>query len=610
MSTAVDGLQQRFLEISEPDTDGVYRDGPQRRARRTDLAVRALRELWTQACEDVPFDVPREGIGLAAVGSLARGQIGPCSDLDLVIVHDVHILDQEQLAAFASKLWYPLWDCGLGLDQSVRTRQQCEDITDKDLPAVVGWLDMTPIAGDVDYLAGTATEILARWRKAARQRLPELLGSASERLERSGRLAYLNQPDVKESRGGLRDTTLISALAASWLADRPHGRYDQAGERLLDIRDCLHLAARKDTDILLAAYQPRVAALLGLDDPTLPRNERDVKAIDDLQTMLARLGRAIAFSWESTAARASHTLTHDKPRFAFFQVFTPRFGGRREAPTFEILAPGVAQHEREVVLAPSVKPQTDAELPLRVAVAAAEYGLPINALTLRNLGRCPITDRDWSASMRALLIRLLASGSALTDVWEELDSVDIPGRWIPEWLAIRNRPSASSAHRFTIDRHMIEVVSRLGRRSQHGHGYDDEEYAILLLAGLLHDIGKRPGVDDHAREGARHVPVILERMGFAPRVVDRVALLVREHLSLSRLAGTCDPNDIASAGKLAARLDHDPVLLDMLLDLTKADGSSLGATAGETITKHYGWSQWRERLVVTMADTVRAAMRR
>lgn len=48
------------------------------------------------------------------------------------------------------------------------------------------------------------------------------------------------------------------------------------------------------------------------------------------------------------------------------------------------------------------------------------------------------------------------------------------------------------------------------------------------------------------------------------------------------------------------RLDHDPLLLDVLLIQPCADGSSLGATAGETISKQYGWSKWRETLVRTM----------
>ena len=51
------------------------------------------------------------------------------------------------------------------------------------------------------------------------------------------------------------------------------------------------------------------------------------------------------------------------------------------------------------------------------------------------------------------------------------------------------------------------------------------------------------------------------------------------------------------------------MLLDMLYDLTRADGSSLGATAGEEISKRYGWSHWRESLVRAMYSAARESIR-
>ena len=72
--SAVDGLKARFLELSAPDADGVYRDGAGKRRARTALAMDRLRALWDEACAATSFVVPDRGVGLAATGSLSRGQ--------------------------------------------------------------------------------------------------------------------------------------------------------------------------------------------------------------------------------------------------------------------------------------------------------------------------------------------------------------------------------------------------------------------------------------------------------------------------------------------------------------------------------------------------------
>ena len=223
MTSAVDGLKQRFMAMSQPDADGVYRNGAAKRKARTDLAMGNLTQLWNEACEAVSFDVPATGIGLGAVGSLARGQVGPSSDLDLVVIYEPHALTDQQLNELANKLWYPIWDSGLDLDQSVRTVTQCEAVTDRDLPAAMGWLDVVPIAGDTGLIESTAVSILERWRKAARKRLPELLGRqiAPRRIRPHG----LHQPAGHQ--GGTRwpARLRIGVRARRILACRPSARH-------------------------------------------------------------------------------------------------------------------------------------------------------------------------------------------------------------------------------------------------------------------------------------------------------------------------------------------------------------------------------------------------
>ena len=46
MTSAVDGLKQRFMAMSQPDADGVYRNGAAKRKARTELAMGNLTQLW------------------------------------------------------------------------------------------------------------------------------------------------------------------------------------------------------------------------------------------------------------------------------------------------------------------------------------------------------------------------------------------------------------------------------------------------------------------------------------------------------------------------------------------------------------------------------------
>lgn len=77
MTSAVDGLKQRFMDMSQPDADGVYRNGTAKRKARTDLAMDCLKQLWQEACQTVSFDVPQSGIGLGAVGFVGPRSGGP-----------------------------------------------------------------------------------------------------------------------------------------------------------------------------------------------------------------------------------------------------------------------------------------------------------------------------------------------------------------------------------------------------------------------------------------------------------------------------------------------------------------------------------------------------
>ncbi|ADU48806.1 [protein-PII] uridylyltransferase [Intrasporangium calvum] len=541
--------------------------GPARRRALAEFGSSWLQDVWRGACGGRRH----AGVALAAVGSLARGDGGPLSDFDLVLVHHPRGLAGPEVAAFADRLWYPIWDAGVRLDHSVRTVAECRAVASEDLSAAMGLLDLTHIAGDVDVVNAARSTVAHDWRANARTRLSEIHEAVTARHARQGDLAHLIEPDLKEAHGGLRDMTVLRALTEAWLTDRPHGAVDEAYERILDVRDAIHVVTGRGRDRLTRDDQDACAALLGHPDA------------DELLTELSGAARTIAYAADSTLRRA---LQSQRAR-------TLRVGPRR--PQLVPLGYGLYRHDGEAVLGPSADLASDPVIPLRAALVAARNGIPLSPATLQNLGaHAPKPPEPWPEMARGVFADLLATGPGVVAVWEGLDLAGVVERWIPEWAAVRSRPQRNAVHRHTVDRHLVETVV-----SASGMVRDVARPDLLVLAAVLHDIGKVPGAIDHSHEGADIAERILRRIGVAEADREIVVRLVREHLTLVDLATRRDPEDPATIETLSDAVGGSVMTLDLLRALTEADASAAGPKA---------WSDWRAGLVHRLYQACRQAL--
>ncbi|MDQ1746978.1 MAG: [protein-PII] uridylyltransferase [Frankiaceae bacterium] len=542
------------------NVDPTRSDGESLRAARDELVAGPLRRAELRAALADLFDGwltdalgAERGVALVAVGGYGRRELAPGSDLDVVLLH----AGRNDVKELAEKIWYPIWDSGIKLDHSVRTVDEAAGVAREDLKAMLGLLDVRHVAGDEELSASLRAQVLTAWRRDARRRLSDVRAAALDRAEKYGELAFLLEPDLKESRGGLRDVHAMHAAAAAWIVDAPSDDVKGAASRLMDVRGELHRRSSRSGDRLVLQEQSAVAAALSYDDA------------DALMRDVYDAARTIAFAADEMWRRADTALR-------------PPRRWRQRPPTRRPLAFGVVEQDGEVMLARDAEPARDPVLVLRAAAAAAQAGLPLSRHTLDRLAEqsAPLPE-PWPWAAKDALLSLLGSGPDLVAVWEALDQRGIVVRLLPEWAAVRCHPQRNAVHRFTVDRHLVEAVVEASALTRRVSRPD-----LLLLGALFHDIGKGyPG--DHTDVGVALLPDIGARLGLRPADTDLLATLVRHHLLLPDTATRRDLDDPATV-RLVADAVGDRTTLELLHALTVADARATGPAA---------WGDWKARLV-------------
>jgi [protein-PII] uridylyltransferase len=520
--------------------------------------------------EQAAGDNPRH-LALVAVGGYGRSSLCPYSDLDVVLVHKGH----RDIRTVADAIWYPVWDQGVHLDHSVRRPSEVLAVAGEDVRAALGLLDARLVWGEPKVAEPLIATARAAWRdRLGAKYLPVLERQMEERRAVAGDVAFLLEPDLKESHGGLRDVNVLHAISAfaPLLADYADlSSLDEATALLTAIRVELHRQAGREQDRLLLQDQDQVAASLGFEDA------------DALMLAVSTAGRQIA--WVSDDGWRRRRLWDPTP--------APRRRFRRKSAEVERssgatdLGPDLVEVDGEIALTPAAAVSDDASLPLRLASTAARLDRPIAKGSLHRLAdRMPPPGDPWASEVRSALVDLLAVGRPAVDKLESLDQHGLLVRLIPEWSAVRNKPQRNAYHVFTVDRHLLEAAALAAGLT------DSVDRPDLLLVGtLLHDIGKG-FAGDHTAVGIEVVRRIATRMGFPPEDVAVLADLVRYHLLLPDTATRRDLDDPVTIERVA-RAAGDRVTLHLLAALTEADSRATGPSA---------WGAWKAGLVADLVE--------
>jgi [protein-PII] uridylyltransferase len=245
-----------------------------RRAEAFDAGIRRM----------APVDM--HGTAIAAIGGYGRSELTPGSDVDLLIVYEPDA--EDEAAAVAEAILYPLWDAGVTVGHVVRTLGECVFEARRNLDSLTALLSARHLDGPemlVEMARSSAYDVVRADPAAFVRSVAE---ARAQREHRFGRIGLIQDPDLKESLGGLRDLQVAGWLEATALAvpdPVQRSSLDRAIDLMLATRAALHRVAGAEEDRLADSNQEAVAAELGFDA------EPGWEARDVLMRTLARFGR-------------------------------------------------------------------------------------------------------------------------------------------------------------------------------------------------------------------------------------------------------------------------------------------------------------------------------
>ncbi|RMF15592.1 MAG: [protein-PII] uridylyltransferase [Candidatus Dadabacteria bacterium] len=573
----------------------------------TDRADHLIAELTAQA--RAQFERKYAGaddtFAVCATGGYGRRELHPGSDIDLLFL--CARTRTPVIESLTETVLYALWDIGLKVGHAVRTVEDCIRIGQEDLTVRTTMMDLRLIAGDRDFFeqAHAALEhrlLHDKLTAFSKAKVAEL----ESRRKRYGETAYVLEPNIKESPGGLRDIQTVRWLTQAafrvdsirklptlgLMSTEDASRLDDNHGILLGLRTRLHLLDRRSNDQLTLDAQRELAARYGFED-----NDREL-ASEAFMRFYYELSRQTRQLVDIAVAESMDRIVPSSRRLWFrrkrslgdgFYLYRNQIWGApvmlRERPALQVLAFVHAQRE-----------SASLSLDLKRALIAASPALrTADAATLVEAG--------------GHFLELLAAEASLLDLTTEMNELGVLRALIPEFDHQYCRVQHDTYHIYTADMHLL-VCLDVWERLRTGAFADEEpelthlaetipDPTVLALAILLHDIGKGYG-KDHSEYGAELTEQIARRLGLAPDRARRAAWLVRAHLLLSHTAQRRDLSDHRVIREFAKQIP-DPEALDMLLLLTFCDQNGVGPGV---------WSPWKRSLMLQLHRDSRRVLER
>ena len=534
-------------------------------------------------------------MAVVATGGYGRGELNPHSDIDILFLYPSDA-DSSELKSFkalmAEEILYPLWDLGLKVGHASRNKEEVLKEVDQEIQSKNAILESRLICGS-DGLFKTMVESFINHLKSDRttEYINQRLQDEINRHHKHGNTVYLQEPDIKNGVGGLRDyqnILWIAKLKFGYHSYKDFAKYKllrvdesrdirKAYNFLLRVRNELHYQNKRPSDKLDLEQQSLVATYLSY--PQKDPFERLNQFMQDYYSAT----RTIYSICELLKERLFEIDSNKNKSYSFFDALRAHQKIKvKEIDGFAIQGGLLYSNKNDVF-------NKDPNRLIRVFRIKQQFNLKLdiklkqkitNSILL--IDKKVINSEDAAVSFKAIL----NAPGEVYPILKEMHFLGVLGRYIPEFGSLTCLVQHEYYHRYTADEHVLRTIRHLDnvflKETAMDLAYEKElrkniNPQLLYITLLLHDIGKSKGIKGHTESGAIIAKPVLTRLGINQENKKKILFIIKKHLEMARIWQRYDLDDIQTAISFA-EIIKTPELLRFLFVHTYCDAKGTAPT--------------------------------
>jgi [protein-PII] uridylyltransferase len=548
-------------------------------------------------------------IALVATGGYGRSTLNPRSDIDILfLLPRASTKLPLPLQELVQDVLYLLWDVGFKVGHACRSIPECIEEAKRDAENKTSLMDARLIAGDADLFAQFQNRFHKECISKGQAAFFDIRrNDLRTRHQKYSRTVFLQEPNVKESCGAMRDYQNIQWVAmvkrgskdlkelvdAKLLTATAYRELEEGYDFLHRVRNELHYHADKATDQLTLQLQGVVATAFAYPQKSILRSTEAF--MRDYYRHTRNIYQHTGSLMESFQIEEENLADTGIRSFLTFRKMK-----REEFDGF------IAREGRIYPANPDIFKEDSGRM-MRMFQHCQLRGLRMSP-PIRKLVKAHWEDIDrpfrYSKTNRQTFQAILERKGDVAAILRQMHRVGFLGHYLPEFGALDCLVQHEFFHRYTADEHTLRCVEMLDqliaetdpRREIYRRLFlEIQDAYALYLAVILHDTGRAENVREHTDGSAMLAARLCTRLQIQGARRKLIMFLVDNHLTFWRTATTRNLDDPEVIEEFA-KIVKTPANLDALFLFTFADSNA---------TSPDGWTGWKESLMLQLHTATR-----